>query len=82
MNKIEKTIKVITEIEKDELTTDEKKYYVIRLLNELRNELGEFDKINIRVFINILINDKNELQFGVSCFHIKQYLNEIKGWYY
>ena len=81
MEKIEKAIKAITEIEKDDITLDEKKYYTIQLLNELRNELGEFDKINIRVFIKILMNDKNNIQFGASCFHIKQYLNEIKGWY-
>lgn len=78
---INKAIETINRIEKDELTTDEKKYYIIQMLDELMSEVSEFDKSMIETFKKFLINDANNIQLGITCFYIKIYLNEIKGWY-
>ena len=77
---LEKVIEKITQIEKDDLTIDEKKKCIIQLLNELMPKLSEFDKSNIEVYKNSLIYT-TDIKLGITCFYLKIYLNEIKWWY-
>lgn len=76
------TINEIQNTERDEKTLMlYKRYYIIELLNDIKENLDYFDKIQIDEYIGRMENELNDYTFGELCFQIKNYLNEIRGYY-